>query len=212
MFVFAVGSEVTPMFDFVSFCCSPPSVTLSGRQYTPPPAPVSMCWSLSLSLRTVCGRWVTEGDRERLRDPKVSTDLRREVRETGKSGRQRGNSRKRSSGRRQFLVPALLDSWCRVVEGEGVDFRGRGGWGRPRGTCWLTPEVSECLQRGSGKRSVNAAASPLSVQPLGNGYKLRHCSFIYQTPRAVWMKIFLKTANHGFWLWLSFQLLLALFS
>lgn len=55
VFVFAIGSEVISMFDFVSPSVSPPSVTLSGHQYTPPPAPVSMCWSLFL-LSEVAGK------------------------------------------------------------------------------------------------------------------------------------------------------------
>lgn len=86
---------------------------------------------------------MTEEDRETLRDPKFGTDLRREVRKSGHTlvleiEKAQEQEQRETTG----FGPCAVGQLGRVVEGEGVDFRGRGGWGRQRGTCWLTPEVS----------------------------------------------------------------------
>ena len=111
-----------------------------------------MCWSLSLCA--VCGRWVTEGwTEEDLETHRLARGLRGVVRKTGESCRYSGNSRKGSREWRQGSVPALSDSWCGVVEGEGVDFRGRGVRGRQRGTCCLAPEVSRVSTAGLWRKT-----------------------------------------------------------
>lgn len=78
-------------------------------------------------------------------------------------------------------------SWlCRTV---GVElWRGKGstgGGGVPVGDrgehAGSLLKCQERLQQGSGERRANAAASRRSVQPLGNGFKLRSRSLIYQT-------------------------------
>lgn len=74
------------------------------------------------------------------RHPIAGTDLRGAVRKTG--GRRRTKKEKirlRSGVESAAFRPGF--SWtvgAELLKGEGVNYRGRGGWGRQRGTCWLT--------------------------------------------------------------------------
>lgn len=72
-----------------------------------------------------------------------------------------------------------------MVKGEGEDFRGRGRWGR-QGEHAGSLLKCQSVYSGALEKGLNAAASPQSVQPWGNGFKLRRSSFIYI---AVWIKI-----------------------
>lgn len=80
------------------------------------------------------------------------------------AGRGKKTDTRSRGGRGQGSVPALSDSWCRAVEGEGVDWRGRGDCGRQRGTCWLTLKVSRTSTAGlRRKERVNAASESANL-------------------------------------------------
>lgn len=153
MFVFTVGSEVTPMFDFVSVSL-PPSLTLSSPSIPsshPPRSRQRVLNSLSLSLHSACCSFVTKITRPRgwlTGFEKSSPERQEKGTETGEERRQRHGAEGEGRVRSRLCRTVVSELW----RGKGRIFRGRGGWGRQRGTCWLTPEVSECLQRGSGKK------------------------------------------------------------
>lgn len=132
---------------------------------------LSACVDLTPIPFVLWGSWVTEIVKD-LRDRRLAQSWEVQRLKNRTSCKEK---RKRSEAEDE-VRSWLFRSWFRIVEGEG--FRGRGGWGRQRGACWLTPKVSDCLQPNSGRTGVSAAASLQSVQQWKKEYKLNYHWFI----------------------------------
>lgn len=155
------------MFDFVSPSVSPPSVTLSGHQYTPPPCSCQHVLISFFLLSEVAGKGLISSSWHRFEKSRQSSKLETGTK-TDKSSKNRASAGFGSGSVRQLV---------RTLEGEGVECRGRGGWGRQRGTCWLTPEVSGESTAGLWRKEEATLQTSLRLdQPLENGFKLKNSS------------------------------------